>query len=79
MEMINVFVKNKVIDKDEIQRVIASRDLITYDSLKKEWDAALEMSKNLKLESKNNEFNFYEMYEIVFGSNLYGLTLDELE
>ena len=79
MEMINVFVKNKVIDKDEIQRVIASRDLITYDSLKKDWDAVLEMSKNLKLESKNNEFNFYEMYEIVFGSNLYGLTLDELE
>lgn len=74
-----MFVKNKVIDKDEIQRVIASRDLITYDSLKKDWDAVLEISKNLELESKNNEFNFYEMYEIVFGSNLYGLTLDELE
>ena len=58
-----MFVKNKVIDKDEIQRVIASRELITYDSLKKDWDAVLEMSKNLELESKNNEFNFYEMYE----------------
>ena len=30
-----MFVKNKVIDKDEIQRVIESKDLITYDSLKK--------------------------------------------
>ena len=59
MEMINVFVKNKVIDKDEIQRVIASRDLITYDSLKKDWDAVLEMSKNLKLESKNNDCLLY--------------------
>ena len=31
-----MFVKNKVIDKAEIQRAIESRDLITYDSLKKE-------------------------------------------
>lgn len=74
-----MFVKNKVIDKDEIQRVIASRNLITYDSLKKDWNDVLEMSKKLELESKNDEFNFYEMYEIAFDSNLYGLTLDELE
>ena len=72
MEMINVFVKNKVIDKDEIQRVIASRDLITYDSLKKDWDAVLEMSKNLKLESKNNEFNFYDKASGYFPAELRG-------
>ena len=40
-----MFVKNKVIDEDEIQRVIESRDLITYDSLKKEWDDVEETSK----------------------------------
>lgn len=74
-----MFVKNKVIDKDEIQRVIASRYLITYDSLKKDWDDVLEMSKELGVESKNDEFNFHQMYEIAFSSNLYGLTLDELE
>lgn len=74
-----MFVKNKVIDKNEIQKVIASRDLITHDSLKKDWDAVLEMSRNLELEPKNGEFNFYELYEIAFSSNLYGLTLDELE
>ena len=74
-----MFVKNKVIDKDEIQRVIESRDLITYDSLKKEWDDVEETSKELGIEPTNKEFNFYEMYEVAFSCNLYGLTLDELE
>lgn len=74
-----MFVKNKIIDKNRIKRVIESRDLITYDSLKKDWDDVLEMSKELGIESKNNDFNFYEVYEIAFSSNLYGLTLDELE
>ena len=74
-----MFVKNKVIDRNEIQRVVASRDLITYDSLKKDWDDVLKMSKELGVKPKNDEFNFHEMYEIAFSSNLYGLTLDELE
>lgn len=74
-----MFVKNKVIDKNEIQRVIASRDLITYDSLKKEWDDVGKTSKELGIEPTNKEFNFYEMYEVAFSCNLYGLTLDELE
>lgn len=74
-----MFVKNKVIDKDEIQRVIESRDLITYDSLKKEWDDVEKTSKELGIEPTNKEFNFYEMYEVAFSCNLYSLTLDELE
>lgn len=74
-----MFVKNKIINKAEIQRVIESRDLITYDSLKKDWDDVLEMSKKLEIESKNDEFDFYQMYEVAFNCNLYGLTLDELE
>ena len=74
-----MFVKNKVIDKAEIQRAIESRDLITYDSLKKEWDDVGKTSIELGIEPTNKEFNFYEMYEVAFSCNLYGLTLDELE
>lgn len=74
-----MFVKNKVIDKAEIQRVIESKDLITYDSLKKEWDDVEEISKELGNGPTNVEFNFYQMYEVAFSCNLYGLTLDELE
>lgn len=41
-----MFVKNKVIDKEEVQSVIESRDLITYDSLKKVWDDVGKLEKN---------------------------------
>lgn len=74
-----MFVKNKMIDKAEVQRVVKSRDLITYDSLEKEWYDRRKNSNELGIESTNEEFNFYKMYEISFSIILDGLTLDELE
>lgn len=75
-----MFVKNKVIDKNKIKSVIESRDLITYDSLKKDHDIVSKMCKAIGAKPvKYKEFNFYDMYELTFGNILIGLTLDELE
>ena len=84
-----MFVKNKIIDNNKIQEVIESRNLLTYDSIMKDWHDVLEMSNELETELgtieikepeiKDEEFSFYELYDIEFRGILYGLTLDELE
>lgn len=75
-----MFVKNKIIDENKIREAIESKNQITEESLRKDWQDVCKMSKEIdNLKAGDDDFNFYEMYEITFSAILLSLTLDELE
>ncbi len=74
-----MFVKNKVIDKSKIELAIESRNHFTEEALKKEWEETYELSKEMGEAPLDEEFNFYEYYDLCFSVSLMYLSLDELE
>lgn len=79
-----MFTKNKVIDKNKIQKAIAEKKSLNYESLKKEWDEfippALEYFSKNGTKKEKLDFNYYEYYVHNFNFIIWNhLSLNELE
>ena len=74
----NLFVNNKVIDKNMIRDRVTEKHEMTFEKLSEVMEKEILSLKLLGLEG-NNDINIYDFYLIWFSSLLTSTTLDELE